>query len=70
MNDRAMMVNAFAIRKGRGAGTRGDGIGVMLARHAAALREDSPRASGSRLAFTTPTFGAGLPIGEINVLEW
>ncbi|HYS89367.1 MAG TPA: hypothetical protein VEN78_30830 [Bradyrhizobium sp.] len=54
----------------RGAGTRSDGIGVMPARHAAALREDSPRASGSRLAFTTPTPGVGLPAGEINVLEW
>jgi len=53
----------------RGAGTRSDGIGVMPARHAAALREDSPRASGSRLAFTTPTPGVGLPAGEINVLE-
>ena len=54
----------------RGAGTRSDGIGVMPARHAAALREDSPRASESRLAFTTPTLGVGLPAGEINVLEW
>jgi len=70
MHDRAVMVNAFAIKGSRGAGTRSDGIGAMPARHAAALREDSPRASGSRLAFTTPTPGTGLPAGEINVLEW
>jgi hypothetical protein len=54
----------------RGAGTRSDRIGVMPARHAAALREDSPRASGSCLAFTMPTPGVGPPAGEINVLEW
>ena len=69
MHDRAVMVNAFAIREA-GARARSDGIGVMPARHAAALREDGPRASGSRLAFTTPTLGGGLPAEEINVLEW